>query len=203
MDYIIQIGKNFICIDSNGRYTECDDINRALHVPIHKANNIINNCISPDRRKKCRILNVNAVQTKATSPKPINKTVVATPEHKSLFDEVMTSFRAIDITGFDKEQGELSQKLSRVDQEVSDIKHYIEFNKLNAADGYKAYKMLQDKLLERRAIKDDFLKFKVLSEAKVSDIFDGTLEQSLRELNNRTYTPRVLKELFDERNGQN
>lgn len=197
MDYIIQIGKNFVCIDSNGRYTECSDINKALHVPIHKANNIINNCISPDKRKHCRVLNVNsAVQTKVAPPKPINKTVVATPEHKSLFDKVMTSFRAIDVTGFDKEGGELAQKLSHVDQEISDIEHYIEFNKLNAADGYKAFKMLQDKRLERRAIKDDFLKFKILSEANVSDIFDGTLEEKLRELDNRTYTPRVLKELF-------
>ncbi len=197
MDYIIQIGKNFVCIDNGGRYTECSDINKALHVPIHKANNIINNCISPDKRKKCKILNMSSVQTKPIQiPKPINKTVEATPEHKSLFDVVMTSFRSIDITGFDKESGELAQKLSHVDQEISDIEHYIEFNKLNAADGYKAYKMLQDKRIERRVIKDDFLKFKILSEANVSDIFNGTLEEKLRELDNRTYTPRVLNELF-------
>lgn len=202
MDYIIEIGKNFVCIDGNGRYTECSDINKALHVPIHKANNIINNCISPDKRKKCKILSMSTAQTKSINiPKPINKTGTPIPEHKSLFDTVMTSFRAIDITGFDKEGGELAQKLSHVDQEISDIEHYIEFNKLNAADGYKAFKMLQDKRIERRAIKDDFLKFKILSEANVSDIFDGTLEEKLRELDNRTYTPRVLKELFNERNG--
>ena len=198
MDYIIQIGKNFVCIDSNGRYTECSDINKALHVPIHKANNIINNCITPDRRKHCRVLSVNAaVQPKVEPPKPVNKASVNAPTHKSLFDVVMTSFRAIDVTGFDKESGELVQKLSHIDQEISDIEHYIEFNKFNAADGYKAYKMLRDKRIERRAIKDDFLKFKILSEANVSEIFDGTLEEKLRDLDNRTYTPRVLNELFN------
>lgn len=113
-----------------------------------------------------------------------------------MFDDVISKFKTLDVTSFTKEQGELSQRLSQIDQEITDIQHYIEFNKLNAAEGYKAYKLLQDKLLVRRGIKDDMIKFQVLTSAKVSDIFDGTLDKSLDALSNRTYTPRVLKELF-------
>ena len=86
--------------------------------------------------------------------------------------------------------------MSQIDQEITDIQHYIEFNKFDAAQGYMAYKLLHDKLIKRRAIKDDMAKFQMLCDSKLSDIFDGTFDNKLEELNKRTYHPRVLKELF-------
>ena len=52
---------------------------------------------------------------------------------------------------------ELSEELSKYDRQRTDVEHYIEFNagKLNACDGYKAYKMLQDVLIQRRKVKDE------------------------------------------------
>lgn len=192
-DYVIKINNNFIGIDNCGRYTEVSDFNQAIKGPIHKVTNIINNCVAPNKRRWCKAVLAKDVRVK----KSVSKLKVEkSSSYSSLFDEVIKSLKAVDVTGYDKDQGELSQKLSHVDQEISDIQHYIEFNTLNAAEGYKAFKMLQDKLQERRVIKDDFLKFQILSNAKVSDIFDGTLDKSLEVLENRTYTPRVLKELF-------
>lgn len=192
MDYVIKCGANYIGCDSNGKYIECKSITSATRGPMHKMQNVINNCIAPNKRNKCKV-----VEYKQTLITPVVKVHVPT-SHVSRFDKVVEQLRNIDFTGFDAEHTQLSEKLSNIDQEITDIHHYIEFNKLNAAEGYKAFKLLQDKLLERRGIKDDMSKFQMLSSTKVTDIFNGTFDKNIEALSNRTYTPRVLKELFEE-----
>lgn len=192
MDYVIKIGNNFIGIDSSGKYTEVSNINHATKGAMHKLSNVVNNSIPPSKRSKCKIVAFDSIKVEPVVTKPH----VSKIADKSLFDDVINQIRTVDAANFSKEQEILAQKLSTVDREICDITHYIEFNRLSAAKGYEAYKMLQDKLLERRVIKDDFAKFQMLSEAKVSDIFDGTLEKKLSALDTKMYTPRVLKELF-------
>lgn len=192
MDYVITVGKNYIGYDKRGKMVEVNDLGLALKAPMHKLTNFINNCIAPDMRKKCKVVNVDSLDVKHV----ITPTIKSEATEHQLFDEIFTKLKSLGSANFQQEHDELSQQLSRIDQEVCDIQHYIEFNKLNAAEGYKAYKLLQDKLLERRVIKDNQQKFQMLSSAKVSDIFDGTLDKNLKDLSSRTYTPRVLKELF-------
>lgn len=190
MDYIIQSKKQYISCGTDGKYVETPDIEQAVKGPMHKLQNIINNCISPNKRRHCKIVEFH-VNKNVVAPLPVNQIVAP-----SRFDHIVSQLKSIDFTGLDGEQNTLSQQLSFIDQEISDIQHYIEFNRLNAAQGYKAFKLLQDKLLERRAIKNDFAKFQMLTDAKMSDVFDGTLDKKLTTLNEKTYTPRVLKELF-------
>jgi hypothetical protein len=193
MDYVIKIGNSYIgCV--NGKYTEVNNIHLAMKGPMHKLTNLVKNCVAPDKRKKCNIV-AESTELQNSYKTATKVTNIVT---NSTFDEVIAKFKTIDVSGFTKEHSELSQRLSQIDQEITDIQHYIEFHKLNAAEGYKVYKLLQDKLLVRRGIKDDMAKFQILNNAKVSDIFDGTLEKNLEVLANRTYTPRVLKELFTE-----
>lgn len=195
MDYVIKVGKNYIGLDGVGRFTEVSSINKAVKAPLHKVNNILNNCVAPTLRSKCKVVDASSIAVSA--PKVIKEASTNTvTENTSLFDEVVTKLQEINGSGFSEKHSTLSQKLSLIDQEISDIQHYIEFNKLNAAEGYKAFKMLQDKLLQRRVIKNDMVKFQVLSSAKISDIFDGTLDKNLKEVTNKTYRPRVLPELF-------
>ena len=195
MEFVIKCGKNYIGIDGNGRYAEVTDIHCAIKALIHKLNNIINNCVAPNKRNKCKVVEASTIVSKPTVvsvadvPKVINH---------SVFNDIMEKFRAVATIEFEAARAENNARLSQVDKEITDIQHYIEFNKLNAIEGYKAYKMLRDKLLERRAIKDDYSKFQVLTSAKVSDIFDGTLDENLKALENKTYTPRILNELFDD-----
>lgn len=192
MDYVIKVGKNFIGIDSSGKYTEVTNINQATKGAMHKLSNVVNNSIPPSKRSKCKIVALDSIKVEPV----VTKSHVSKIADKSLFDDVIDHIRKVDAANFNKEHEILAQKLSIVDREICDITHYIEFNRLSAAKGYEAYKMLQNKLLERRVIKDDFAKFQMLSEAKVSDIFDGTLEKKLSALDTKMYTPRVLKELF-------
>lgn len=94
---------------------------------------------------------------------------------------------------------ELVDQESKYDCQKTDIEHYIEFNagKLNACDGYKAYKLLQDTLLERRKIKDELQIIQVVRDRmNVEDI--ANVEQKIKELEARTYKPRELTYLFEK-----
>ena len=200
MDYVIKIGKDYIGFDCYRQYVKVSDINKAIRGELHKLTNIVGNCISPSIRKDCKVVAFKTANSEAN----VKKYAVEAPKHveevhvSSMFDTVLEQIKKIDLVSFHKEHSELSKKMSRIDQEIVDIQHYIEFNRMNAAEGYKAFKLLQDKLLERRVIKDDLFKFQMLASAKVSDIYDGTLDDKIDEFYNRDYAPRVLKELFTD-----
>lgn len=196
MDYVITIGKNYIGCDSGGKYTEVSSINQATRGPMHKMQNFVNNCVGPSLRSKCKVVELAKAVSVATKPVVSNVATVAPVQ--SVADSIVAELKKIDVSAFEKEGGYLNEKLSQIDKEISDIMHYIEFTKLNAAEGYNAYRLLREKRIERRAIKDDFEKFQVVSNAKISDIFNGALEKKLNDAMNRTYTPRVLTELFEE-----
>lgn len=96
-----------------------------------------------------------------------------------------------------KRKEELSKQLSDVDKELSDINHYIEFCSLNAAQGYKAYKMVKDRRIKRRSIKNELVVVDAILEKKISDSITEEIEKVIHSLDERTYTPRILNELFD------
>lgn len=79
--------------------------------------------------------------------------------------------------------------------------HYIEFYNLDAAKGYKVYKMLKDCRLRRRKIKDEHEKVNVAIRAVGNDEFVEKIRVCLGQmkgLDKRKYAPRVLSELFEE-----
>lgn len=86
----------------------------------------------------------------------------------------------------------LNSKLSDISQEIIDLEHYIEFNKLNACEAYHAYKMLHDTLQKRRKIKDSITAAQTLYESCDVDKISSCNEY----LHNRTYYPRRLNSLF-------
>jgi hypothetical protein len=49
----------------------------------------------------------------------------------------------------------ISKQLKEVELEIEDLYHYIEFGTFNAAQGYKAYKMVKERLIKRRELKDE------------------------------------------------
>lgn len=92
---------------------------------------------------------------------------------------------------------ELTQQLSAVDQELSDIFHYIEFCNLNAAQGYKAYKMIKERRIKRRTIKNELEVVTAILNKKIGDGIENEISKIVDNLETRTYEPRILKELFD------
>ena len=96
----------------------------------------------------------------------------------------------------------LNQSLSLVDQEISDIEHYIEFNKFSACEGYKLAKMLKECRLRRREIKNQLKIVEVASTHSITSLFKGTTSQALDNIQNQQYTPRVLNNLFNKKTFQ-
>lgn len=92
----------------------------------------------------------------------------------------------------------LTQDFKRLERELCDIDHKMELTKdLNAAEGYKLYALRTKKLRERRLTKDGLLKIGILHETKLEDIKNRKVSPRLNGMDNRTYTPRELTELFD------
>lgn len=93
----------------------------------------------------------------------------------------------------------LVEEESKYDRQCTDIEHYIEFNagKLNACDGYKAYKLLQDVLLKRRKVKDELQMINVVRDRMSLSEDIENIETKIQELETRTYKPREFKHLFE------
>ena len=95
---------------------------------------------------------------------------------------------------------ELVEKQSKFDRQITDIEHYIEFNmgKLNACDGYKAYKLLQDVLVQRREVKDELQIIQVVRDKIGFPEEVAGIEAKVQELESRRYEPRELTYLFEK-----
>ena len=92
---------------------------------------------------------------------------------------------------------ELINQLSEVDKELCDINHYIEFCSLNAAQGYKAYKMIKDRRMKRRSIKNELEVLNMILGKKLSESVTNEITNAVLGMDKRIYEPRVLNELFD------
>lgn len=95
---------------------------------------------------------------------------------------------------------ELSYELSTVDKKVTDIQHYIEFNNLNACEGWKCCNLLQQLLRQRRVIKDERDIVKKIVDANTSNSQFEALQQNVSTYTPRVYTPRVMVDLFKTKN---
>ena len=101
----------------------------------------------------------------------------------------------------------LIKELSSVDLKLSDVQHYIEGRNLNAAEGFKAYKLLQYRLQERRVIKNKISEIEpVYHSLIVANKLDNKakdLEKKVTTIQNRNsisgYNVKVLKDVFGER----
>jgi len=104
------------------------------------------------------------------------------------------------------EFGKLRDKLSTIDLEIGDIRHALEEHiGLDACSGYKYAKKLQDALIKRRSIKNEYqtlqsiksLSINLLPEIKI-------IKNKVVELKDRqkllTYTPRIKNESLQIKN---
>jgi len=92
---------------------------------------------------------------------------------------------------------ELVNELKHIEKELVDIRHYIEFTRLNAAQGFKAYQMERDRLVHRRKIKNEILVVRTILNKNIGQVASSEVERTIIGLGRRKYEPRVLRELFD------
>lgn len=96
-------------------------------------------------------------------------------------------------------KSEALQEMRNVEAEICDILHYIEFNKLNAAQGWEAYEILKNSRIQRRKIKNLLY---IIGEIQKSDSKDSACDavrKALKTLKKREYKPRKLDFLFEKK----
>lgn len=93
----------------------------------------------------------------------------------------------------------LTEMHSKIDREISDILHYIEFYSFNACQGYKLAKELKELRLKRRDIKNQLEAIDIINSHSCSMLADGKTNKALCNIENKSYTPRVLTELFEDK----
>ena len=117
-------------------------------------------------------------------------------ETEKIFADLESAAQKIyaEIQRLGKKHGELEKK-------KCDIEHYIENYSLNAAEGYRMAKMLQDILRERRDIKNDIQRLNQLKMETVGTLHDDRARSRFDKAQEVMYRPRIMPELFQGKSG--
>ena len=198
--YVITDGSRWIMRNRNGKYvpTSCEAL--ADTFSNKAANNLYNNSL-PKALKS--IFYSQKIDTPPDNVKQITQSEVENNTEKVMVAENIQKWidKITDLNGLATDalhrKEELYEELSFVDMELSDINHYIEFCNLNAAQGWKAYKMIKERRIKRRSIKNEIQILNIILDKKISDTVTNEILESMSKMDKRTYEPRVMNELFD------
>ena len=198
--YVITDGSRWITKNRNGKYvpTTCEAL--ADTFGNKEANSVYNNNLSKALKSCFRVMKVDKPPelVKQITQEKVNENT-ETPSNSENIQYWID--KVSDLNGLASEalhrKDDLLSQLSKVDQELSDIDHYIEFVNLNAAQGYKAYKMIKDRRIIRRSIKNELEVLNIILGKKISETATDETHKTISGMHKSTYEPRVLNELFD------
>ena len=94
----------------------------------------------------------------------------------------------------------LLEEESNLDKQISDILHFLEFNTFSACEGYKLCKALKELRLKRREVKNELELINIINMHNCTHIANGNTNKAISGIENKKYAPRVLTELFEQRN---
>ena len=198
--YVITDGSRWITKNRNGKYvpTTCEAL--ADTFGNKEANSVYNNNLSKALKSCFRVMKVDKPPelVKQITQEKVNENT-ETPsnsENIQYWIDKVSDLNGLASEALHRKDNLLSQ-LSKIDQELSDIDHYIEFVNLNAAQGYKAYRMIKDRRIIRRSIKNELDVLNIILGKKISETATGEIQKVIYGMDKRTYEPRVLNELFD------
>ena len=198
--YVITDGYRWITKNRNGKYvpTTCEAL--ADTFGNKEANSVYNNNLSK-ALKSC--FHVEKIDKPPELVKQITQEETQENTEKVSIAENIQYWvdKVKGLNGLASEavhrKNELTDQLSTVDKETCDILHYIEFCNLNAAQGYKAYKMLKERRIRRRSIKNELQVLDIILGKKISETATDEIQKAVEGMDKRKYEPRVMEELFD------
>lgn len=210
----------FVLTNGNGMYIR-EDSHTRKYVPVksykqakhwdsyEKAKSVLNNSIGKAIRSKYYVQTIRATEQQASennvdiaeTPPPLDSLAVSYDLPNNTIDKLNSSLNQVinAISNINVRKNELTEKLKVVQAKIVDVRHYIEFQNLNASDGWKVYKLLQDLLRERRDYKDQLLIIGFIEDTNVDIESLHKLSKRISGLKTRTYAPRALPELFEKR----
>ena len=196
--YVITNDNNklWVCKDNN-KYTLTTDPNKAcVFETKSKADSIYKSSLSKIIKNKGVM--VKTVKMQIDDDKCQTESTTTKTPSDECSSKYIVSVLSEAVAKLNCRHLELTEELSKYDRQRTDVEHYIELNtgKLNACDGYKAYKMLQDVLTQRRKVKDELQVIQIALDKIVSPDDLAQIDTKVKELESRKYTPREFKHLF-------
>lgn len=198
--YVITDGSRYIYRMRNGKYVPTSSESMADVFGKKQADRIYEHSLSKPLRAQFR---VEKYDKPPDGVKQVSKEEISNNTEKVLVSDNIQRWidRISDLNGLAKDamsrKEELSKDLSKIEKEIQDCLHYIEFTNLNAAQGYKAYRILKDRRIKRRSIKNELQVLGIILGKKISETATDEIMKSIKGLDKRQYEPRVLQELFD------
>lgn len=172
-----------------------------------KAQNVLKSQINKNMRKRYKIVEMimespsascSAIPPKKVAEQKVKELSREDAEDTQLdkWEQGINSFNDF-ILDMEARKDKLSRDLSNVDKEITDIQHYIEFGNFNAYQGWLAFSMLRHRLKKRRKIKNEFQILSQIGECKINSAMVADIQAAIHKLDDRSYTPRILTELFE------
>ena len=198
--YVITDGTRWIMRDRHGKYvpTSCEALadvysnKQANSIFQNQLSKALKSCFHVEKTDKPPELIKQITQEKVNE----NTEAPSNSENIQYWIDKVSDLNGLASEALHRKDDLLSQ-LSKVDQELSDIDHYIEFVNLNAAQGYKAYKMIKDRRIIRRSIKNELEVLNIILGKKISETATDEIQKAISGMDKRTYEPRIMEELFD------
>lgn len=188
--YMVTDGVKYLRQNLRGNYCLVNKKDATIWNTQNQALNALNNAI-------CKPLRDRYCVKKLNTEIPLENVLEAdTSDFERWILSIGSFERFIDSIETLKE--DLKAELFKVNNEMCDLLHYIEFGKLNACQGWEAAEMMKNTRQQRRKIKDamyivdEILKGKGRGKSEYK-----SAQVALSCLNNRKYTPRTLNFLFE------
>ena len=198
--YVITDGSRWIMRDRNNKYIPTSNEALADVFGNKEANSVYQNNL-PKVLKS--VFHIQKIDTPPKLVKQIthaevqeNTETVSIAENIQYWVDKISGLNGLASEALHRKE-ELTNQLSQVDKELSDINHYIEFVNLNAAQGYKAYKIIKERRIKRRSIKNELEVLSIILGKKISDSVTDEIQKAVSGMDGRRYEPRVMNELFD------
>lgn len=198
--YLITNGDRFLFRNRQRKYVQTMSESMADTFTKEQAERVLNNEVAKSIRASYYVSRCGNVKEELHTKPPTKEEMRNNSE--SVFTESVQIWvdKLNDLNGLAdealKRKEKLVSDLSHVDKELADIRHYIEFTKLNACQGYKAYSMEKERLRKRRLVKNELVVVSIILDKKVGGSMTGEIKRRIEGLDKRKYEPRVLQELF-------
>lgn len=186
---IRHIDGDFLCKSADDKWERTSNLDRAIRLEYMKAVNVLNNCICSVERIKWEIIEEDSIALS------MGWNLDGANLNNYDWNEIVYTQCKLhnELTKYNEK---LRHLLSEIDREICDIEHYIEFFSLDAARGYKAYRMLKERLERRRDIKREMARAQVFLAGTSADFASGKVSRQIKGIETCQYTPRILTELF-------
>jgi len=200
--YVITDGKRYIYKKHTGEYVPTYSESLAETFTHKQAENICKNCLSKALRKVFYVDKHSSCKNFQPALKQTTQLDLEQTEKVMLSDNIQRWLNKLsDLNGLSKDalnrRNDLLRQLHKVEDEILDIEHWIEFTRFNGVQGYKASKELKECRVKRRSIKNELLVLEIILDQKLSETISDEVKRRVEGMDDRTYKPRIRVDLFD------